>query len=47
MIAVDADKLSGDYFEYDRTIYAHPQVDGEGRPIPANADVTTAEGEDK
>ncbi len=33
MIAVDKDKLCDDYFEYEKTIYAHPHVDEEGRPI--------------
>ena len=32
MILVPKDKLSDDYFEYDKTIYAHPQGDGEGNP---------------
>ena len=33
MIAVDKDKLNDEYFEYNKTIYAHPHVDAEGNPI--------------
>ena len=33
MIFVDKDKLSDEYFEYNKTIYAHPHVDAEGNPI--------------
>ena len=49
MIAIDKDKLNDDYFEYNRTIYAHPHVDSEGRPVPAAADVSenAAEGDGK
>ena len=33
MIFADRSKLSDDYFEYGKTIYAHPHVDSEGRPL--------------
>ena len=42
MIFADRSKLSDDYFEYGKTIYAHPHVDSEGRPL--TPDVKAAEG---
>lgn len=33
LICVDKDRLCDDYFEYGKTIYAHPHVDEEGNPI--------------
>ena len=42
MIFTDRSKLSDDYFEYGKTIYAHPHVDSEGRPL--TPDVKAAEG---
>lgn len=35
MIHIPKEKLSDRYFEYEKTIFAHPQVDEEGRPIEA------------
>ncbi|HIW02181.1 MAG TPA: prolipoprotein diacylglyceryl transferase, partial [Candidatus Protoclostridium stercorigallinarum] len=46
MIFVDKDKLSDEYFEYGKTIYAHPHVDEEGRPIKSDP-VAAAETEEK
>lgn len=48
MILVPTEKLSDEYFEYDKTIYAHPQVDAEGKAIkPAAPDGDNAEDADK
>lgn len=33
MILVPKDKLGDEYFEYEKTIYAHPSVDEQGNPI--------------
>lgn len=43
MIHVPKEKLSDRYFEYEKTIFAHPQSDGEGRPIKAEASEVAAE----
>ncbi len=47
MIHVRKEKLSDRYFEYEKTIFAHPQVDENGKPIKTDAEEVTAESGDK
>lgn len=37
MILVPRENLSDEYFEYNKTVYAHPQADGNGNPLPVEA----------